>query len=391
MGLNFWHFLRKEGKYEKVTVEQMISATVELNIRVLAIKVCVNMIANAIGRCEFKTMQDGRETHGVEYYMLNVEPNINQNSTMFWHEAIAKLCMENEVLIVAVKHRDGHEMLVVADSWQQSAKNPKSMIQYSGVTVGDFVYDKTFRENEVIHLTMNNENIKPVLEKVYDAYLDLLNAAKKSYTRSKGIRLKVKVGNMADGDPEYEKNFKAIMDAQVKPWIEADNGVLPQFEGYEYSEMGTNKASETTQDFRALVNDIFSFTAKGYGIPPVLVNGEVADTQDAVTRWLTTGIDPLCDQIEEELNRKRYGYEQWAKGTRIHADSSAIMHFDMFKNAGNVEKLIGSGAFSINDVLAAAGRPEIDADWARKHWLTRNFEDINTAAVTVNDDQKGGN
>ena len=55
-----------------------------------------------------------------------------------------------------------------------------------------------------------------------------------------------------------------------------------------------------------------------------------------------------------------------------------------------VEKLIGSGAFSINDVLAAAGLPEIDQPWARKHWLTRNIGLIEAAAIAVDDDGKGG-
>jgi len=62
----------------------------------------------------------------------------------------------------------------------------------------------------------------------------------------------------------------------------------------------------------------------------------------------------------------------------------------MFHNAANIEKLIGSGAFSINDVLVAAGLPEIDADWARKHWLTRNIGTISAAACAAENGGKGG-
>ena len=55
-------------------------------------------------------------------------------------------------------------------------------------------------------------------------------------------------------------------------------------------------------------------------------------------------------------------------------------YFDIFANASNIEKLVGSGAFSINDVLAAAGRAEIAEDWAAKHWLTLNITSIENAA-----------
>ncbi len=82
-------------------------------------------------------------------------------------------------------------------------------------------------------------------------------------------------------------------------------------------------------------------------------------TADANSRFMTYCIDPLCDQLQEEINRKRYGYEEWKRGNYLRVDSSSILHFDIFENAANVEKLIGSGAFTINDVRRAAGQPAI--------------------------------
>lgn len=149
-------------------------------------------------------------------------------------------------------------------------------------------------------------------------------------------------------------------------------------------------ASRTTRDIRSLADDIFDFTARAFQIPPVLLFGDVAGTQDAMTRWLTTCIDPLCDQLQEEINRKRYGKEAYLRGDYLQIDTSTIIHFDMFQNAGNVEKLIGSGAFSINDVLAAAGQPRIREPWADAHWLTLNISPIDQAARTVESSTRGG-
>ena len=69
-------------------------------------------------------------------------------------------------------------------------------------------------------------------------------------------------------------------------------------------------------------------------------------------------------------------------------DTSAIMHFDLFGNAANIEKLIGSGAFSVNDVRRASGQTEILEDWAEQHFVTKNFERMNGA---MNHMEGGGN
>lgn len=393
MAISFLRFLNggPSGKTKEITVEEMQEAVAELNIRILAFNVCANMVANAIGKCEFKTLVNGIPQKGPEYYMLNVEPNINQNSTMFWHEFVYKLLRDNEVLSIASKHRDGREMLVIADSWDKPDRYPAKMNEYRNVRVGEITYSKIFRECDVIHNKLHSCNIKEVIDAMYATYSRLISAAQKGYTRSKGVRLKVKVSHSPSGEDDYATTFKKLMDDQVKPWIKSDSGVLPEFEGYEYSDQNLNRTTENTRDIRALVDDIFTFTALAFGIPPVLVTGSVADTQDAMTRWLTTCIDPLCDQIQEEFNRKRYGFEAWRKGNYMQIDTSTIIHFDMFHNAANIEKLIGSGAFSINDVLVAAGLPEINEDWAKMHWLSRNIGTMAAAARAAENGGKGGN
>ncbi len=38
-----------------------------------------------------------------------------------------------------------------------------------------------------------------------------------------------------------------------------------------------------------------------------------------------------------------------------------------------MDKLIGSGVFSVNDILKLLGRPIIDEPWAYQHYITRNY------------------
>ena len=113
------------------------------------------------------------------------------------------------------------------------------------------------------------------------------------------------------------------------------------FDGYAYENVGGSGSSRDTRDIRAMIEDIFDFTARGFLIPAVLVNGSVEGTADANTRFLTNCIDPLADQLQEEANRKRYTYEEWQRGDYIRVDTSSIIHFDLFANAANVEKTGG--------------------------------------------------
>ena len=132
----------------------------EYALRELAFESCVNLIANAVGKCDFKTYQNHKEVQGAEAYLWNVEPNTNQNSTSFLHKLIARLYTENEVLIISTRWMDGMEHLAIADSFSQAGESPSKPNTYRCVVVGDFAYNKTFREDEVLHLKLNNKDIK---------------------------------------------------------------------------------------------------------------------------------------------------------------------------------------------------------------------------------------
>ena len=181
-----------------------------------------------------------------------------------------------------------------------------------------------------------------------------------------------------------------MLEEQVKPFLQSEGAILPEFDGYSYENIGDNSsgAAKDTRDIRAMIEDIFDFTARGFLIPSVLVNGSVEGTADANTRFLTGCIDPLADQLQEEINRKRYGYEGWSAGNYLQVDTSSIIHFDMFANAANVEKLVGSGAFTINDVRRAAGETPINEEWANSFFMTKNISSMDALTRPM---EGGGN
>ena len=249
---------------------------------------------------------------------------------------------------------------------------PSRQNEYRQVTVGESSFG-TVRESAAIHLTLNYCDIAPVIKGIYESYVKLLSAAMKNYTWSNGQHWKVHVSQMASGKDGWAESFQKQIDAQIRPFLNNNSGILPEMDGWLYENVGKNtEAGQDTSHIRSLVNDIFDFTANGFQIPPVLLRGQVEGTADAYGRFLSHCIDPLAEQLSEEITRKIYGYDGWIGQSYLRVDTSAIQHFDLFENAANIEKLIGSG-YSYNDVQRAAGGREIDEPWANEHFITKNF------------------
>ena len=399
MGLKFWERFRpktESGTTEvvEVMISEMMEAAQEYKIRQLCFHICVNLIANAVGRCEFRTYRNHKEIQEDEYYLWNYEPNPNQNSTAFLHELVHRLYETNELLIIAEPNGSGGDYLYIASSWVKTPFDPRKGNTYRDVRVGEYTYPKVFNERDVLHLKLNHVNIKPVLDGMTDSFYRLFAAATKAYEWAQGQHWKVHVDQVAQGTPgtpvaeAFTATFAKMIEEQIKPFLNSNGAVLPEFDGYAYTNVGKDTQVKDTRDIKALAEDIFDFTARTVLIPAVLVNGKVEATADASNRMLTWAVDPLCDQLGEENVRKRYGREQWRQGNYLRVDSSAIVHFDIFSMAPNVEKLIGSGAFTINDVLRASGQPTIAEPWANEHYMTKNIARMGDVAASL-DGQKG--
>lgn len=393
MGLITWIRGLFDGQYKttEIDYDDFFNIASELYIRNLAFESGVNLIANAISKCEFKTYVKGVEKKGREYYLWNVEPNLNQNSSEFIHKMISKLYKENECLIIS----QGEQMLV-ADSF-----NVKEYAlygnQFTNVTVKDFQFAKTFNMADVLYLKLNNDDIRRLINGMYETYGKMITYAQTNFNQSRGRKGILNVSAIAQGKENFKETFDKLMNERFKKYFENNNAVLPLFDGYDYKENESKTYSaDSTRDIKAMIDDIYDITARALRIPPALLKGDLANVGTAVDNFLTFGIDPLTDMIQEEANRKRSGYEAYSSGTYLQIDTKTIKHIDLLSVATAVDKLISSGAFCINDIRKAVGDTIIDEPWAWQHFITKNYstvEDIlnalgDTGGKGVNNEEK---
>lgn len=360
-----------EPTLTQVDANEFFGLLSDVYIRELAFWTAVNMIANSISKCEFKTYLGGKEVKNQEYYLFNIEPNKNQNSSGFIHKWISKLYRDNECLII-----ENNGQLLVADSF---SRTPYALYDdvFTQVTVNDFTFNRSFVQSEVLYFRLSEQDMRRVTARLYESYGKLIAYGMKSYKKSRGNRGTLNVSALSQGKTNFQETFEKLMNERFKTFFDAENAVLPLFDGYTYNDLGSKTYSnEGTRDIRAMIDDVSDFTAKAFGIPPALLRGDVAGISDAMDSYLTFCIDPLCDMLQEEINRKRNGFAGFKNGNYLKIDTKCIKHVDLLSVSTAIDKLISSGAFCINDIRKLVGDEPINEDWANQHFMTKNYSTV---------------
>lgn len=393
MGLNFkrWLLERLNGDQarvssEDVTAWEFFGISAEPYVRELAFWQCTNLIANIISKCEFKTFRGGKETEGDEYYLWNIESNKNQNSGEFRQKLICKLFSENEVLVV-----EANGQLLIADSYSH---REYALLEdlFAQVVVGDFQFNRSFLQSDVLFFRLHDKAMRPLVNGLFGAYQKLIDYGMKAYQKSRGTKAVLEVDAMAAGGDFKDKYAELVNSGSFKTFADAENAMLPLFKGLKFTDLGGKTYSaEGTRDIRAMIDDVSDFTARAFGLAPALLSGNVQGVSDALDLSLTSCIDPLCNMLGAEINRKRYG-KGVLNGDYLRVDTKCVKHIDLLGVSTAIDKLISSGAFSVNEIRAVTGEPIILEDWANQHFMTKNYSTVQDLLEALNHTtaEKGG-
>lgn len=363
----FKSFFTPEGKLSDTIV---LDLAVEYHVKRLAVQSCVNLIANTLVRCPIRTYENGKEMFGNNHYLLNVEPNQNQNASQFFHEFVSKLVLDNECLVIMQ-----NEQLYVADSFERKEYAFYENV-YKNVVVNDFQLDRQFKESEVLYFELNNKKIKNVIDDLYNSYGKLITAAMNYYKRSNALRVKLKIESTGPQTDEEQANREDMFNYQLKSFLEAEGAAAwPEQDDVTLEELqNLSNSGRTSRDIRALVDDIFDFVSTAFLIPKGLIKGDLADVERQTDNYIMFCIAPIASQIEDEANRKIYKKDGYLKRNYLRVDTSMIKYTDIVKLATAMDKLISSGTHSVNENRMLIGKEPINEDWANEHYITKNYQ-----------------
>lgn len=361
-------FSRAFGKNATITLKMQIEEEItEVFFKELATACAVNMIANTLAKCEFRTFIKNEPQKKAEYYLWNYEPNPNENSSDMIQKFITNLCYDNEALMVEM-----NGSIYVADSFTRR-QYAFSEDVFSNITVGNMTLQRSYTAKEVIYMELNNIDVRRRLEGSYSSYGKIVAKSIRDMIRSNGQKGILDIDAQTSAQPDFTQKLQTLMNENFKSFFGASNAVLPLTNGYKYTDVTKSASSPTPADLNERINYEFELAGRAFRIPKALMLGDVSDVEKITKNFLTFAIDPLCEKLGEEITRKRYGAKQFIKGNYVDINTNCIQHIDVFEQSANAEGLLRSGLYCIDELRTKLGDTALKTEWSQKHYITKNY------------------
>ncbi|WP_239704715.1 MULTISPECIES: phage portal protein [unclassified Mammaliicoccus] len=360
------------GRHEEASwmydLEFFQDTTTKVYLKNMALQTNIEFLARTISQSEFRIMNNNKSIKDKTWHKLNIRPNTDLSSSDFWQKVIYKLIYENEVLIVQSDTKD----LLVADSYDRKefALYPD---RFSHVMVKDFEFERSFEMGEVIYLTYNNNKLSTFVDGLFGDYGEIFGRMISAQMRNNQIRGIVNVDSSKKMDSEEIQKMQDYVNKITSSFSTNAVAVAPLTKGFEYQEVSgsTKTGSANFEDLAKLKKSLQDDVAKAIGIPPALINGELADMDNALESYIKFCIKPLIKKIEDELNAKLFTESDVINGRYIKV--VGIDKKDPLEHAESVDKLVSSGTFTRNHVRVMFGEEPSDDAELDNYLVTKNY------------------
>ena len=190
----------------------------------------------------------------------------------------------------------------------------------------------------------------------------------------------VSYGMKADGTPRtFNDVYTELINKQFATYFKSPNAILPLFKGFDYQTRGgetSKKSTSEIKDVTDLTDEIYNRVGNALQIPPALLRGDIADVTALTKNLITFGVDPIAKMIETENNRKLYR-EQVLDGSYQMVDTSNIVHMTAAELAAASDKRISCGGWNVDEIRRKAGDAPLHTEWSTKHFITKNYSEMN--------------
>lgn len=337
-----------------------------------AIDTALGKIASSLSLVEWKTYKNNKFQRDELYYYLNIQPNLNQNATDFWNKVVRKLFIENEVLIIVTSE----DYFLVADEYETSPYVLKENV-YKNIKVDDLEFKRNFTDGEVIRLNFRNTELKKMLSSLDDSYGKLFNRLVQVSLRTNQIRGTAKLSGTLSKDKNAQDYLQTFVDKIFTAFENKSVAVVPVQDGMDYTELSREQNTRSQIDeLNKVYDEYLNSVLEVLGIHPSLVKGDMADISKHQDNYLINVIQPLVEQITDEINRKFYSMSEVHSGSRLKASVVKLRYVSIFDIGTQAEKLVGSTITNPNEVRDEAGLDELDMEELNHFYMTKNNENI---------------
>lgn len=348
----------------------------DTHLRQSATDTVVGKIKNSVSLVKFHSKDKNLE------YRFNTKANQNMNANEFKSKIIHDLIFEGEALVVIV-----NDNLYIADSWSVD-KQALRENRYYEVVVGGLPLKMQFTESEVFHFKYHNEKFKKLLRQLDKSYATLFQRLIDIQMREQQVRIFAKFPGMTSKSEEEQAKFNKYLKGLEKKVKEDTVVVVPRQDDYDIEEQKQSYLGRSVSEVQTLENMYITQVANALQVPPLIFSGELADVSQHNENYIRDCIRPLVDIIATEVNAKYFKMPE-LEDKQLKANTIQLIYNSEFAMARDAEKMVGSGVWTIDDVLEQQGKPRLETELTTRRYLTKNISPLREDG-TLEDSNTGG-
>lgn len=345
-------------------------------LKIMAKNTVLDFVARTMSTLEVKFKnKDG--TADWEY-ILNVRPNNDMSAATFWEKFFYRLMDDNEVLVIFTEDNQ----LLIADDFSRTEYAVYDDV-FTGVTVKNYVFQKSFNMSDVIYIEYNNDKLDRFTKGLFEDYSELFGRIIEIAMRNNQIRGSVSIDATATANEKKDENGKTrteklqeYVDKIYQSFKTKSVAIVAKVKNIDYEEY-TNKqgvSNQSLDELNKMKTSLIDDVANAIGVPTALIYGEKADLDSNLDAFRKLCIAPLMKKLQDELMAKIITKKEYKSGERIKV--SKVLPVSILENATQIDKIVSSGTFLRDEVREVTDYDPLPNGEGQQLIMTKNYEKV---------------
>ena len=320
---------------------------------------CVNTNARHLSKTKFVHLLKDKpsETKKDLLRLLNLRPNRLQSASQFWKEVGANYWRDQIALIYI--EWDFNKPSMIGGLWPITLDSVGRVSLINGECYFDFSINGKqhyVKESQLLVLKRNAESVSGLFGKYSLPIAETLKGIQASYS---GLAAAMKAAQyirfiIQAGAPVSDDNMKKRQEEYARRFLESSDGVIYVSGNEKLTEVQSNGKWAQAPEIESLKNDIYEYM----GCTPDICKGKF-DSKNWQSYYETT-IEPLVEEIAEELTYKLFTVGELNAGNRIAGDTNPLVVLSPQERALYASIIVKSAKYRPNDINRLLGMPTID-------------------------------
>lgn len=353
-------------------------------LKIMAKNTVLDFVARTMSTLEVKFKnKDG--TADWEY-ILNVRPNNDMSAATFWEKFFYRLMDDNEVLVIFTEDNQ----LLIADDFSRTEYAVYDDV-FTGVTVKNYVFQKSFNMSDVIYIEYNNDKLDRFTKGLFEDYSELFGRIIEIAMRNNQIRGSLSINATATANEKKDENGKTrteklqeYVDKIYQAFKTKSVAIVAKVKNIDYEEY-TNKqgvSNQSLDELNKMKTSLIDDVANAIGVPTALIYGEKAELDSNLQAFRKLCIAPLMKKLQDELMAKIITKKEYKNGERIKV--SKVLPVSILENATQIDKIVSSGTFLRDEVREVTDYDPLPNGEGQQLIMTKNYEKVTKGGENEN-------